>query len=362
MKDTCIDAVETMVLSFPLARPFRAAVRTVASVDLVVLTVRLRGGLIGHSYGFSFGAAEALLLARAVEMLGTQATGRDVIDVEARWRELWDSLIFVGQTGLMISALGVLDIAFWDLRAQSAGLPLWRLLGGAVREIPIYGSGGSLDLSTDELVTEMAGYVAAGCRAVKLKLGRGAGADKTRVTAIRDAVGPEIRIIVDGNQQWDVKGALSMAHALADLDIWWLEEPAPVADVDAYAAIAATSPIRIATGETTFAARPFMELMARRGADILMPNLQRIGGITAWRKVAAAAELQGIPIASHVHPEFNIHTLAAIPNSLVLEYLPWWPRPFQQELSIGNGFATPSTEPGLGLTLDPAVVSRHRTG
>jgi L-alanine-DL-glutamate epimerase-like enolase superfamily enzyme len=360
MRATCIDAVETVVLSFPLAKPFRAAVRTIASVDLAVATVRVRGGLTGHSYGFGFGAEEATLLARAVDVDGARAIGRDAVDVEARWRELWDSLVFLGQTGLAVAALGVLDIALWDLRAQTVGLPLWRLLGGARERVPVYGSGGSLDASTNELLAEMAGYAAEGCRAVKLKLGLGLAADRARVAAVRDALGPEVRIIVDGNQQWDAKGALAMARALADLDIWWLEEPAPVADLDAYAAVAAASPIRIATGETTFAPRPFADLIARRGADILMPNLQRVGGITAWRKVAAAAELQGLTIASHVHPEFSVHTLAGIPNALVLEYLPWWPQPFRERLSIRDGFAAPSTAPGLGLTLDPDVISRHR--
>lgn len=352
--------VAAMLLSFPLDPPFRAAVRSFPAVDVVLMQLRTAGGLEGLGYAFAFNREDAVALLHYATSLAPRLVGRNALDVVANWHHLHDGLAFVGAAGAATGALAAMDIASWDILGRAAGLPLYRLLGAARESIATYGSGGSLALDTAALVAEMEGHVAAGHRAVKFKLGHGRGADVARLAAVRASVGDGVRIIVDGNQQWQPKDALAMAEALAPHSPWWLEEPLPAAWCEAYAELRRASPVPIATGETNYGAAELGRLVHERGADILMPNLQRAGGITPWRTIAAACELARIPVASHVYAEVSAHLLCAIPNGLVLEMVPWWPRLFVETLAVNDGVALPPQGPGLGLSLDPDAIARHR--
>jgi L-alanine-DL-glutamate epimerase-like enolase superfamily enzyme len=358
--DPLIRSVEVDVLSFALDPPFRAAIRTFPSVEIVLARVGTDAGLEGHGHAFAFGRDDAATLAGLTAALGARLEGRDARGVEANWRAMWDALVFLGQSGAGLAAMAAIDLALWDILGKASGQPLHRLLGGARTAIPVYGSGGSLALSTAELAAEVAGHAEAGHRAVKIKLGHGREGDRARLAAVRDAVGPHVRIIADANQQWTPKQAVASAAALADFDLWWLEEPVPAARIEDCAVVRAAVPMAIATGETNFGAAEFERMLALGAADILMPNLQRLGGITPWRKVAAAAELRGIPVASHVFPGINAHLMCAVPNGLTLEIVPWWPHPFEEPLRIEDGHAAPPEGPGLGLTPDRAMIARHR--
>jgi L-alanine-DL-glutamate epimerase-like enolase superfamily enzyme len=352
--------VAPTLLSFPVDPPFRAAVGVFPTVEVVLTEVRTAGGVLGVGYAFAFRREDAVALAGLARDLGTRLLGCDALAVKANWLYMWRTVAFLGQAGAASAAIAAIDIALWDILGKRAGLPLYRLLGAARESIPTYGSGGSLAVDTAELVREMESFIAAGHRAVKLKLGRGRGADIERVGAVRHALGDAARIIVDGNQQWTGKEALAMADALAPLEPWWLEEPMLATNMEAYADVRAASRVPIATGETNFGARDFDRLLELRGADILMPNLQRVGGITPWCTIAAASALRDVPIASHVFTEINAHLLCAIPNALVLEMVPWWPRLFVERLTIEDGCVRPPQDAGLGLTLDPGVLAKHR--
>jgi L-alanine-DL-glutamate epimerase-like enolase superfamily enzyme len=354
-----IVAIVSTLLSFPLNPPFRAAIRVFPTVEIALARVRTASGAEGVGYAFAFDRDDAATLASLIANLGTQLVGSNALAPVANWRRLWQSLTFLGQSGAGSSAMAAIDIALWDILGKVAGLPLYRLLGAARESIPSYGSGGSLAQDTAALVAEMEGYVAAGHRAVKFKLGHGKSRDVERLAAVRSAVGNEVRIIVDGNQQWTGKEALAMADALAPYEPWWLEEPIAASNLTAYAELRAASRIPIATGETNFGAGEFDRMLALRAADIVMPNLQRVGGITPWRSIAAACDLRDVPIASHVYAEFNVHLLCSIPNALTLEMVPWWPRLFVETLAIDDGMVRPPQGPGLGLTLDTTQVERH---
>jgi len=353
-----VERVEIRPLTFALPQPFRAAVRTIGSVDFVMVEVTTTDGAAGLGHAFCFGPDEAKALAGLIDLLGQRLVGRDPMQIEAVWRDLFASLVFLGQGGAGLSALGAIDIALWDLRGRLLGQPLWKLLGGARTAVPVYGSAGSLALETAALAAEAEGFAAAGWPAVKLKLGHGPRGDLARLEAVRRAVGPDIKVIADANQQYDRKAAVAAADLFRPVDLWWLEEPVPAADVEACAAVTAAAACPIATGETNGSIDDFRRLLALRGADVLMPNIQRVGGITPWRKIAAAAELADIPVASHVFPEINVHLMAGIANGLTLEVIPWWPCPFQRGLAIKDGLATPPDEPGHGLRLDPEIARR----
>jgi L-alanine-DL-glutamate epimerase-like enolase superfamily enzyme len=350
--------IDIDVLSFPLDPPFRAAVRLIPSVDCVLCRVATRDGIEGTGYAFAFGTDEARALAALARLLGDRLVGQDALATDAAWTRLWTSIALLGQPGAGVTALSALDMALWDIKGRALGIPLFRLLGAARSSVPTYGSGGSLGAEREALLREMEGYRDAGHGAVKMKLGRPD--DIERVRAVREALGEGTRIIVDATQHWTPKPALAMARALEPFGIWWLEEPVPAPRIDWCAQVCAASPIPIATGETNFTTDDFRRILDERAADILMPNLQRVGGITPWLKVAAAAAVAGIPVASHVSAEINSHLLCAIPNGLVLECVPWWPRLFSQPLELRDGHAFPPERPGFGFDLDPDVLARHR--
>ena len=355
-----IAGVDLLPLAFPLERPFRAAVRRIDSTDVLLVTVRTDDGRTGYGYAFAFGAPDLAPIAATARALAPMLVGADAVAPERHWATLHRALALSGAGGSALAALGALDIALWDLAGRIAGLPLYRLLGGARDRIPVYGSGGSLDLSAGELAAEASAFARAGYGAYKFKAGHGLAEDTRRLLAVREAAGHELRLIVDGNQQWTAKSAIRAAQAFEPAGLWWLEEPVPATDVAACAEVRAAAPMEIATGETNFGVADFNRLLASRAADIVMPNLQRVGGITGWRKVAALAEAAGIPIASHVYAEIGVHLMCAAANGLVLEVLPWWPRLFIEPLRIEGGAAHPPEAPGLGLTPDPEVLQRHR--
>jgi L-alanine-DL-glutamate epimerase-like enolase superfamily enzyme len=355
-----IAAVEVVPLSFPLDPPFRAAVRLIDRVGVALVRIRDSDGVEGCGSAFAFGDDDLRPVVAIARTLGAGRIGGDAAGPERHAREMHAALALAGAGGPAIAALSAIDIALWDLFGRRAGVPLWRLLGGAHPAIATYGSGGSLALSTDALVAEMAGFVATGHRAVKLKAGHGMAGDRERIAAVRAAVGPDVRIAVDGNQQWTPKAAIRWARTMADLDPWWLEEPVRADDLVGHAEVRAAIPIDVASGETLFGAVDASRCIAMRAVDIVMPNLQRVGGISAWRRVAAAADLAGVPIAAHVYPEVQLHLMCAQPNGLVLEWWPGWPWLWQESIAIVDGRARPGERPGTGFTLDADRVAAHR--
>ena len=303
-----IENIERTVLAFPLARPFRAAIRLIESVDILLVRVACADGIAGCGYAFAFGAADLAAIAASARGLCPLLVGEDAVQVERHSATMFRALALLGAGGPALAALAALsaiDIAVWDVAGQVAGLPLCDMLGGARDCIPVYGSGGSLQLDTEELVAEAAGFTALGYPAYKFKLGDDLAQNLERLGAVRRAVGPARKLIVDANQQWKPKEALRVAHAIAPLDVWWLEEPVNAQNVAGCAEVRQRAPMHIATGETNFGIGECARLLEQRAADVLMPNLQRVGGITGWRKVAAMAELHGIPMASQVYSEIG---------------------------------------------------------
>ena len=355
-----IRSVDAVPLRFPLDPPFRAAVRIIDSVEVVLLRMKDDAGNEGLGFAFAFGSSDARPILEVARTLGASRVGMPVMGIERHWLEMQQLLGLVGAGGPALAALSAIDMALWDLAGKIVDQPLWRLLGGVRERIRTYGSGGSLSLSTEELVRESASFIAAGHRAVKLKAGHGTGGDVERIRAVRDCVGSDVRIAVDGNQQWLPKEAIRWARALEAFDLWWLEEPVRAGDLAGHAEVRAAVSMDLATGETLFGVDDAVRCIRQRGADILMPNLQRVGGITGWRKVAAFAELSDVGIAGHVYPEVHAHLMCSAPNALALELWSGWPWIWTEPLAVREGHVTPPDGPGLGLTLDEARVAAHR--
>ncbi len=354
-----IASISTTALCFPLSPPFRAAIRLIDSVDVVLVRIRDDQGVEGAGVAFAFGAADALPVLHIARSLGDTRIGMETLAIERHWREMHQLLAIAGPTGVALAALSAIDMALWDLAGKCLGKPLWQLLGGAREKTNAYASGGSLSLSIDALCREAEGFVAKGHTAIKIKAGHGIEGDRERILAVRDAVGAKVSIAVDGNQQWSAKGAIRWARAMDDCELRWLEEPVRADDFYGHAQVRSAISMDLATGENLFGVAAAGRAISERSCDILMPNLQRVGGITGWRKIAAAAEIAGIEMAGHVYPELNVHLMCATPNASGVELWPGWPSIWQGSLDIIKGEVAAPTGPGLGLPIDEALVQAH---
>ncbi len=354
-----IESFELTALAFPLTPPFRAAIRLIDTVDILLVRIRAGNGLLGCGYAFAFGPADLTPVLASAKSLCALIVGEDANKTERLWALMTRALALVGASGPTLSALSAIDIALWDIAGQACGRPVADMLGGARDASPVYGSNGSLQLTVSELAAEAGGFAELGYPAYKFKIGASLAQDGERVRAVREAVGPSFKLMADGTQQWSPKEAIRVAHALAPYDLWWLEEPVNAQDIEGCAEVRRAVPMNIATGETNFGVAESARLLQIGAADVLMPNLQRVGGITGWRKIAAMAEIHRIPMASHVYGEIGVHLMCGVPNALTLEVVPWWPKLFNESLVIQGGMASPPSRPGLGLTLDDAMIKAH---
>lgn len=348
-------------LSLPLPRPLRTAIHDIRRVDTVVVEVQTDAGAVGAGHAFAFGAQRARALHALVEDLIPLYEGRDPRSARALFEQAWTSLNFIGHAGVGVMALGAIDTACWDLAAQAAGVPLFRLLGGGRERVPAYASSGLwLDRSLDELVKEAEGFLAQGHRAIKMRLGRAPAEDLERARALRDAVGADVQLLADVNQGWDEATALRLGHALEPVGLFWLEEPLPYQDLEGYARVAAALTTPIATGETDYGSLAVKRHLALRAADVLMPDLQRMGGVSGLLKAATLCEAFHTPFSPHLFMEASVHVVAATPNGLVQEHMDWWQELFDEPLRLTDGQLVLPHRPGLGLALNRKALDRYR--
>jgi L-alanine-DL-glutamate epimerase-like enolase superfamily enzyme len=264
---------------------------------------------------------------------------------------------------LLHIALAPLDIAVWDATGKTLGQPLHRLLGGYRDRLPTYASDGLwVSLSPQELGESAKRHVADGFGAVKLRLGKEATpeAEARRVQAVRDAVGPSVRIMVDAVESWTLARARRTGRLLQEAGIAWLEDPVHHSDVAGLAALRSRLDVPIAAGEHLYHLDAFRQLLEAQAVDVVILDLARVGGVTPWRKIAALAQAHRIPVCGHVVPEVQVHLLSAVSNGHMVEYVPRSAGILKAMPRIENGELVAPPAPGLGLELDEASVRRHR--
>ena len=357
-----IATVDVHRLSVPLSRPVRTAIHDHAHVDTVVVEMRTDNGASGSGYCFAFGAARARALSALVEDLVPFYQGKDPRAVTAHHEAAWRAINFLGHAGVAMMALSALDTACWDLAARAAGVPLFRLLGGDRTRVPAYASEGLwVDYSIDALVAEAERFIARGHRAMKMRLGRSAWReDVERARRLRDAIGPDVALLADANQGWDEATAIRAGRELESVGLYWLEEPLPYEDLEGCARVAAALTMRVATGESDYGSAAMKRHLDARAADVLMPDLQRMGGITEYRRAAELCRAYFQPVSSHLFMEASSHVLAAAPNALIMEHMDWWQELFTEPLALVDGCVVLPERPGLGVDLAPAKLARFK--
>ncbi len=356
-----ITQVTVNVLKVPVDRPYVAAGRTVDANWHVLARVTTSDGVEGVGYIVYPRPDLMTAICHAARELGEHLIGMSVLEPEATWDRLARRGDWVGPGGLLHCALCPLDVAVWDAAGKTMGQPLHRLLGGHRDWLPAYASDGLwYSLTPDELAASARRHVDAGFGAVKLRLGREATPEleAQRVRAVREAVGPDVRIMVDATESWSLAQARRSGRVLQDAGIAWLEDPVHHLDFAGLAQLRRRLDVPIAAGEHLYHLDAFRQLLEAHAVDVLILDLARVGGMTPWRKIAALAHAHRIPVCGHVVPEIQVHLLCAIPNAHLVEYVPRSAGILASMPRLERGELVAPDAPGLGLELDDAAVRR----
>lgn len=332
-----------------LEKPIADATHTLTEISFIVLRIRLKDGTIGESYLLSFQYNPQAIIG-ALKDAGELLIGEQVYDTVKVFDKLNHANEYFGMEGLNRWAQGAFNIAMWDAWAKILGQPVWKVLGASKREIPIYGSGGWISYSTDELIDEVTQYKSRGFKAVKIKVGKPDWKeDLERLRLVREAVGNEINIMMDANQGMNVANALQLAQAAKNLHINWFEEPILHDDYQGFELLRNQAGISIAMGEREYSLTPLRELLQRNAIDIWQPDILRLGGVEAWRNSAALAASFNVSVLPHYYKDYDIPLLCTISNGAGAESFDWIDTLIDHPLEIKNGMATPHNTPGWGF-------------
>jgi L-alanine-DL-glutamate epimerase-like enolase superfamily enzyme len=364
-----ITSISVCAARVPLDRVTSFSNRTVTARDYGLVKVTSSEGISG--IGFCYvGSAGGELLPMAVEkILAPVLLGRDSLEVEALWRDMYQEALLQGRAGVVMRAISILDTALWDLNARSVELPLHKFLGAAhVDRVPAYASGGYyLDGKTpDKLGQEMAHYVSLGFKAVKMKTGRlSPKAEEQRVAAAREAIGPDIELMMDANNAWgDLTEALQYVRRFEKFNPYYIEEPFLVDDIDNHARLARATSIPVATGEVEVGRWRHKELLDKNAAAILQTDAVVCGGISEWRRIAAMAAGYGVVMCPHWFHDVHAPLVAATPNARYVEFF-WddqvlnFRKLLDTQLTQHDGHIILHQTPGLGFGFDPLAVARY---
>ncbi len=356
-----ITDVTTRIVSVPLERPIRTPIHYIVNIDNVLVELHTDEGIAGIAYLWCFGAQRAQALVSLVKDMVSLVGGMDALARAAVYARMEREANFLGKVGAVTIAMSAIDTALWDIAGKVLNRPVWQLLGGESRSIPVYAGGLFLSDSIDVIVAEAKAYMASGFRAIKMRCGaKDWHDDIARVEAVRDAVGPGFTLMVDVVQGWTVDRAIKVGRELERFDLFYIEDPVLFDDLDGMAHIASVLDTPIAAGENDYGLRGFRRLLEGNVVDIPMIDLQRVGGISAWMQVAAMASAWGKPVVPHVFPEISIHLLAATPSAPFLEYVPWWEVLFVETPKLVEGGMRPLDSPGLGLAFNSDAIERFR--
>lgn len=339
-------------------QPVRVTYDETVSGTHVVLRLRTDEGIEGVSFVSRIGGGTiqplALLIANAAEQL----VGQDLLDSEALYARVFRAGVGAPLSGLEARAASAIDAAAWDIRGKALGQPVWRLLGGFRNRVPVSANWGvQHGADPDTLANRAHRLIDRGFRALKFQVGfldRSVAVAHTRL--MREIVGNSVRLIVDANQQWSVKQAIQMGHALAEFDLYWIEDPVRAHDYAGLRQIREALPVRICAGEVYQNIQQFRRLLEENAADHVMIDLDL--GLTGFLKVAHLAEAYGLPVVNHLASEILAHGIAAVPNGLIVGFYPWAQPLLTVPARIEDGDLVLPDTPGLGLELDEEAMKR----
>lgn len=332
-----------------LKKPLSDATHTLTEISFIVVRIEVEGGVMGEGYMLSFQYSPQAI-AGAVKDVGEILVGEQVYDTVKVFEKINTANEYFGLEGINRWAQAVFNIAMWDAWCKILSQPIWKVLGASRTEVSIYGSGGWISYSVEELIEEVTGYKKRGFKAVKIKVGKPDWKeDLERLRLVREAVGHEIGIMMDANQGMTVPTAIMLARAARELNIQWFEEPIDHADFQGYQLLRNQTGISLAMGEREYSTVPLRELIMRNALDIWQPDILRLGGVEAWRNSAALAGSFNVPVLPHYYKDYDIPLLCTIANGAGAESFDWIDPLIDHPLEIQNGFAKPHDRAGWGF-------------
>ena len=355
-----IRAIRATAVEIPMTYALGTSAATVRAAPLLLVDLETEEGVTGHSYLFCYLPAAAPAIASLIAEVERTVQGDRVAPLDL-WAKLARRFTLIGVQGVVRMAMAALDVAAWDALAIAAGLPLAAYLGGTVQPIPAYNSCGLGLMAPEAVADEAEKLLAGGFRAVKLRLGYPTlEADLAALHAVRKRVPDDIAVMVDFNQALSLAEALRRGRALDREAVYWIEEPIRHDDYPGAATLVRELATPIQIGENFSGARAMAEALGMSACDYVMPDLERIGGVTGWQRAAALAAVNRVEMSSHLFPEVSAHLLAATPTCHYLEYVDWANVLVEEPLAIVDGHAVVPDRPGNGLVWNKDAVARLR--
>ena len=356
-----IRSLRLRAVAAPMKRPLATSIASVTVAPLLLIDLETDAGVVGRSYLFALARHHLPPLAKLVEAMGEMVKGDEVAPLELE-RKLRARYALLGVHNVVLFAMAGIDMAAWDALGQKQGLPLVRLLGAVPRPIPAYNSKGLGIQALDKLEKEAVELVEEGFRAVKLRLGRpDAREDLKALKSVKRQIGPDITLMVDFNQGLSVAEAIRRGHMIdQEGGVHWIEEPIRADDFSGCSEIKRQIQTPIQLGENFMGPEQMAQALAAGACDYVMPDAERIGGVTGWMRAAALAQGAGVEMSSHLFPEVSCHLLAATPTCHWLEYVDWANPILKDPVTLKDGHVVIPEVPGTGLAWNEQAVEKYQ--
>lgn len=356
-----IERVEVLMVDLKPKVKRIDAIQAFVSQETPIVRITADDGAVGTGYTYTIGTGGHSIVELIARSLAPQLIGRDPDRVEEIWRALFFHTHATAVGAITSLALAAIDTALWDMRCRRSGRPLHIEAGGAQESVPLYTTeGGWLHIATPELVEDALRAKAAGFGGSKIKVGRPPKEDVARLAAVREAVGDDFEIMVDGNQGASLDEAIRRARLYESFDLAWYEEPLPAEDIGGHIRLSAATTLPVAVGESLYSLSHFREYLQREACSVVQVDVARIGGITPWLKTAHLAEAFNVAVCPHFLMELHVALAAAVPNGRWIEYIPQLDSLTTSAMKIDNGRAVPSNDPGLGIAWNWEAIDRQR--
>lgn len=335
-----------------ISKPIADSTHTISKIAFYIVELETAAGIKGQGYLLSFHYSPNAIEGALKDCCEFVRKGEYKVYETVKIKSDWDmEAEYFGNTGLNTCAIAAVNVAMWDAWGHTVGQPIWKMLGAGVCKIPVYGSGGWISYSDEELLEEVLDYKGRGFTAVKIKVGHpdGIERDLQRLSICREKLGSGVKIMMDANQGMDVPSALKLAEAAKAIGIHWFEEPVSHTDIMGYALLRQKCGIALAMGEREYDCEALKRLIAENALDLWQPDIIRLGGVNEWKRSAELAICNKLPVLPHYYKDYDVPLLCTIPMAYGAESFDWIDGIIDNTMRIENGFAYPREGAGWGF-------------